>query len=128
MRPEDRPAVPWCGRIPDGGTAQRDVGGGVAVDDRCRRLQAQRLLDDGAQQPPVRAHRPGEVLVPQEVQQSNTTGGVGGLSELVVASEEWGLPIWSDLPGDVTSGGTTAAKTDSMLSEAQRSYQVLLLP
>ncbi len=26
------------------------------------------------------------------------TGGVGGLSELVVANEEWGIPIWTDLP------------------------------
>src|SRR5437773_1845712 len=37
-------------------------------------------------------------------------------------------PSWSDLPGDVTSAGTTAAKTDSMLSETQRSYRVLLVP
>jgi hypothetical protein len=37
-------------------------------------------------------------------------------------------PSWSDLPEDVTSAGTTAAKTDSMLSETQRSYRVLLVP
>ena len=35
---------------------------------------------------------------------------------------------WSDLPGDVTSTGTTAVKTDSMSSEAQRSYRVVLVP
>jgi hypothetical protein len=35
---------------------------------------------------------------------------------------------WSDLSGDVTSAGTTAAKTDSMLSETQRSYRVVLVP
>jgi hypothetical protein len=37
-------------------------------------------------------------------------------------------PIWSDLPGDVTSAGRTASKSDSMLSATQRSYRVLLLP
>ena len=38
------------------------------------------------------------------------TGGVGGLSELVVASEEWGLPIWSDLPDlEVAMANSTAA-------------------
>jgi hypothetical protein len=37
-------------------------------------------------------------------------------------------PIWSDLPGDVTSYGTTASKSDSMLSETQRSYRVVLVP
>ena len=38
------------------------------------------------------------------------TGGVGGLSELVVASEEWGLPIWTDLPDiEVAMANSTAA-------------------
>jgi hypothetical protein len=36
-------------------------------------------------------------------------------------------PDWSDLPGDVISSGTTASKSDSMLSETQRSYRVLLV-
>lgn len=38
------------------------------------------------------------------------TGGVGGLAELVVASEEWGLPIWTDLPDlEVSMANSTAA-------------------
>ena len=37
-------------------------------------------------------------------------------------------PIWTDLPGDVTAAGTAASKTDSMLSETQRSYRVVLVP
>ena len=38
------------------------------------------------------------------------TGGVGGLSELVVAPEEWGLPIWTDLPDlEVGMANSTAA-------------------
>lgn len=38
------------------------------------------------------------------------TGGVGGLSELVVATEEWGFPIWTDLPAvEVAMANSTAA-------------------
>ena len=38
------------------------------------------------------------------------TGGVGGLSELVVAAEEWGLPIWTDLPDlEVAMANATGA-------------------
>jgi hypothetical protein len=37
-------------------------------------------------------------------------------------------PVWSDLPGDVTAAASTATKTDSMLSETQRSYRVVLVP
>ena len=37
-------------------------------------------------------------------------------------------PSWSDLPGDVTSTGSTATKTDPSISETQRSYRVLLVP
>jgi hypothetical protein len=37
-------------------------------------------------------------------------------------------PSWSDLPGDVTASSSMASKNDSMLSEAQRSYRVVLVP
>lgn len=38
------------------------------------------------------------------------TGGVGGLSELVVANEEWGMPIWTDLPDlEVAMANSTCA-------------------
>ena len=37
-------------------------------------------------------------------------GGVGGLSELVVATEEWGFPIWTDLPSiEVAMANSTGA-------------------
>ena len=37
-------------------------------------------------------------------------GGVGGLAELVVATEEWGFPIWTDLPSvEVAMANSTGA-------------------
>jgi S-(hydroxymethyl)glutathione dehydrogenase/alcohol dehydrogenase len=38
------------------------------------------------------------------------SGGVGGLSGLVVATEEWGMPLWTDLPAvEVAMANSTGA-------------------
>jgi len=76
------------------------------------------------------------VVSPPVIESIVATGGnvtirwsaVSGMKYRVQFKPSLNDPTWSDLPGDATSAGTTAAQTDSMLSETQRSYRVLLVP
>ena len=55
-----------------------------------------------------------------------TWGAVGGRNYRVQFKSDLNILSWSDLPGDVT--GSTASKTDTTISGAERFYRIVLLP
>jgi len=55
-----------------------------------------------------------------------TWSAVAGLKYRVQFKPTLRASTWSDLPGDVTAGGTTATKTDNTVSGNERYYQIEL--